>query len=213
MSIVLLALHLLCQIGCSAPPAIDPEAIEPPLGYSLQIAEKTVRLRAGESIKLEGTFHNPEVKLVADEYRTFSGAGISFRYPATYGFQADLDDENVRLWTLDGNDVVILVQAFKGKLSSSNIMDNLIASYGKENCQVTEATITLAGQMRKGQRLQAKVATTTVVQEVFSLPAASGSLLMILQDSPNDDGTQSNDRKIVGKLLTESFAITKPKSR
>lgn len=207
----LVVFPLLLGVCLAAPPEVDPESIEPPLGYSLQVGNESISLREGQPVQLTGTFVNPQVKLSSDDFRTFPYAGLSFRYPKDFSFEADFTNPDLRQWSLDGQNCVILIQVVKASVPVSEFADTLTDQYGKQNCQVADVSITLGDHKFKGKRVQAKLVMHTLVQEVFSLPTSAGTRLLLLQDSPKDDGTPSEERKRLGKLLTETFAITKPK--
>lgn len=204
----------LCGVCWADPPTIDPESVEPPLGLSLHIGEEVVRVQDGQPIRLSGNFTNPQVKVLTDDFRTFAYAGISFRYPKDFAFEADLDGKPVlRRWTLDGKDCIIFVHAFSAEdVSLDSAVDGLLGEYGKQNCKVTPASITLAGQKLDGRKVVAKLTVSaTIEQAIFRLPTTSGTKMLMLQDTPKNDGTPSDERKFVGKLLMESFKATTPK--
>lgn len=209
----LFVLPLLFGVCWAAPADVDPESIEPPLGYSLQVGNESISLREGQPVQLTGTFVNPQVKLSSGDFRTFPYAGLSFRYPKEYSFEAKFTTAGLRQWTLDGRNCVVCVQVFKANLTLSELVNSLTDQFGKQNCQVTDVSITLGDHKFKGKRIQAKVVMQTVIQEVFPLPSSAGAKFLALQDLPNNDGTPSDERKRLGKLLTETFAITKPKQQ
>ena len=190
----------------------DPEAVEPPVVYSLQVGDKVVRLKEGEPAELTGTFTNPKLTLTADDFRVFPYAGISFRYPSHFAFEADLEDKNLRRWSLDGNNCVIMVQRYGVEVAMHDLTDALVKQYGENNTVQSDVSLTLAGKKLLGKRITAKLAGSTIVQDVFPIPSAKGStLLLLLQDTPNDDGTPSDERQLLEKRLVESFTIAKQK--
>lgn len=208
---LIVVLPLLVGVCLAAPPDVDPESIEPPLGYSLQVGKESITLREGQQVQLTGTFVNPQLKLSSDDFRTFPYAGLSFRYPKDFSFEADFTNANLRQWSLDGQNCVILIQVLKTSLTVSEFADSLTDQYGKQNCRVTDVSINLGEHKLKGKRIQAKLVMQTLIQEAFLLPSSADTKLLLLQDSPKDDGTPSDERKRLGKLLTETFAITKSK--
>ena len=187
----------------------DPESIEPPVGYSLKVGDKVVRLKEREPALLEGTFTNPKITLTADDYRVFPYAGISFRYPSDFAFEADLEDKNLRRWSLDGKNCVIMVQEYGVKIELDDLVDALAKRFGEANTVRSEISLTLGGQRLQGTRIKAKLAGSTIVQDVLSIPTTKGAKVLLLQDSPNDDGTPSDERRLLEKRLVESFTFTK----
>lgn len=189
---------------------VDPESVEPVLEFSLQIQDKVVRVTPGEPVKVPGNFSSPTVKLIPDEFRTFSYGGVSFRYPSNFAFECDLTDENVRTWSLDGASCVIMVQQYSVMIEAEQLASSLVDQYGESNAQVSDTTLTLGGKKLPGKRVTAKVASTTIVQDVFQVPSSKGTTLILLQHTPNDDGSVPAERKHMEKLLSDSFTARKP---
>ena len=205
---VLFVLPLWCGFCSAASPAVDPESVEPPLGFAIQLGDQSIRLHEGESAKLNGKFENPEVKLISDDFRTFPYAGVSFRYPKHFAFEADFELEGRRYWALDGNNCVISIHAHTARLTVTEFAELLVDQYGAANCRVTDTTLTLANQTLKGKRVEASIATSKIVQEVFLLPTGRTCTLLMLQDTPGKDGAASEERRIAGNLLSKSFAVS-----
>lgn len=189
----------------------DPESIEPPLGYSLQVGDKVIRLKEGEPAQLAGTFANPKITLTSDDYRVFPYAGISFRYPSYFAFEADSKSKTLHTWVLSGNDCKIMIHQYKLKVDTSDLVEALVDRYGKENTVQSDVSLTLAGQTLNGKRIKAKIFGSTFVQDLIPIPSTKGVTILLLQDSPNDDGTASDERRLLEKRLVESFAISKQK--
>jgi hypothetical protein len=207
-----LSIRLLIVFLVSAQPVFaqaDPESIEPPVGYSLKVGDKVVRLKEREPAVLDGTFTNPKITLTADDYRVFPYAGVSFQYPSDFAFQAELDDKNLRRWSLDGKNCVIMVQEYGVKIELDDLVNAIAKQYGEGNSVQTEISLTLGGRKLDGKRIKAKLAGSTIVQDVLAIPTTKGAKVMLLQDSPNDDGTPSEERRLLEKRLVESFAFTK----
>jgi hypothetical protein len=187
----------------------DPDSIEPPLGYSLQIGDKTVRLTVDEPVQVNGTFTNPKVKLIPDEFREFNYAGISFQYPSYFAFEADVEEKALRNWSLNGKNCVIMVQHYNAKIALDDLVDALVERYGEKNTQVTDVTMKLAGQKVAGKKIRARVASTIIIQEMFPIASPNGATVLLLQDSPKEDGAASEERQLIEKRIVESFAIKK----
>ncbi len=54
---------------------------EPEIRYSLKVGDKSVKITENQSVKLEGSFTNPELKLVAEPTRVFPYGKITLEYP------------------------------------------------------------------------------------------------------------------------------------
>lgn len=185
---------------------VDPESVEPSLEYSLMVNDQVVRLTPGTPVKLKGSFTAPTVKLVPDDHRTFGYAGVQFQYPSNFAFECDLTEDAVRTWSLDGASCVIMVQQYQAAIEAADLAASLVDQYGEGNAAVTDVSITLVKKKVAGKRVTAKVANSQIIQDVFRVPSAKGTTLLLLQHSPNDDGSVPEERKLMEKLLIDSFA-------
>ena len=66
------------------------ESQEPPLTYTLRIADQIIAITEGETTRIDGAFNNPEVTLQSKPYREFPYQGVSFKYPREFVFEAEL---------------------------------------------------------------------------------------------------------------------------
>ena len=149
----LTALLPLVLIGCHSPtPAAADESAEPPLKYSVKVGERTVTISEGQTVQLDGTFSNPEITVTAQPYRVFPYQGLTFNYPRSFTFEADLDDRNAKIWTLSGNDFKIMYFVLNESVSTDDFANNMIDQFGRENAKVVNAntTITLGKQKLSG---------------------------------------------------------------
>src|SRR6188508_2535975 len=83
------------------------ETREPPAKYRLEVDGKAYAIAEGEALKLTGTLTDPTVKLLVEPYREFAHGGVTFLYPRSFTFEADLQDADAKNWTLSGNDFKI----------------------------------------------------------------------------------------------------------
>lgn len=190
----------------AAPTKGDPEAAEPALGFTLQIGDKTVRVREGEATKIDGRFNNPEVRLVADEFRIFSYAGINFRYPRGYAYEADFTDKDVRMWTLTGNACTVMVYSYAQVVTPEEFASNLADTLDADTTKVSNGTMKVGSRDLKGKRIQTVIAGNPIVYDAVAVPSAKGSVLLVLQDSVGKDGMPSRDRRIMAELIDKTFA-------
>ena len=177
---------------------------EPPVLYTLQIGDKKVRLGENKPAKVEGSFANPEVKLIPDNERHFTYGGLSFKYPKYFAFEADFTTEGLKIWTLDGNDFVIIVQSYEEKMTGADVVKEMVQMYGA-NTKKKEITYKFNKQNLKGTRLVVKFAQITLYQDVLEVPTKKGSRILILQDLPLEEKISDKESKNVLSLLSETF--------
>ena len=133
--------------------AVASEKDEPLLGYTLQVNGKNILLEPGKEVKIEGTFENPMVKLVPKQERFFSAAGVSFKYPAYFTFEADFSAEGIKIWTISGKDFMLMLhQLADGKLTATAMAEAMKSQYGK-SAKTSPTERTINGQKLKGVRI------------------------------------------------------------
>ena len=106
--VCLLALH------SSTVRADAPEDREPPLLLYLEADGTRIAIELDKPIDLAALSGKKRATLRAEPYRVFPYGGISFRYPSGYSFKAE-QQPGASIWTLEGSDVVIIVQRYRGK--------------------------------------------------------------------------------------------------
>ena len=181
------------------------EKEEPPLGYTLVLDEKTIRLAPGKEIQIKGLFENPKATLIPDKERLFTYGGITFKYPANFSFEADFKTEGVKIWSLDGNDFVIMVQHYETlKMTPKSFSEELRESYGT-GTKTESRSYSFNGQKYSGVRVHLTLAGTKLIQDVLALPTQRGSRLLVLQDSPPEEKVSEDESKLVLRLLDETL--------
>ncbi|MFO0914580.1 MAG: hypothetical protein U0795_16600 [Pirellulales bacterium] len=186
------------------------ESEEPSLHYTLKVGEKSVAIREGEAVRVDGEFNNPEVTITAQPYREFPYQGVSFKYPRTFTFEANVDNENFKNWTLSGNDFKIMYFVANGRLTTDEFADNLIDQFGRENCQtVKTAPLKFGDKQLTGTTLNVVVAGNKMVVNVYLVPVnETQTRLLVLQDNLDDAGNRSAEGKATLELLSQSAKLT-----
>jgi hypothetical protein len=183
---------------------------EPPLGYTLQIGQEKVALEPGREVQVKGNFENPKLILVPDEERQFEAAGVQFRYPAYFTFEANSTTEGIRIWTLSGKQQVLMVQAMAGvKLSAQDMADALKTQYGK-GAKTAPVGWKIGGRKYEAVRVSVNLAGVKLLQHVLALPTKNGSRFLILQDSTEDDPAPDTEKELVTELLNKTLTLTDP---
>jgi hypothetical protein len=177
---------------------------EPALSYTLRVDKETVRLVPGKEMQIKGRFDNPTVALVPDTERLFTYGQVTFKYPANFAFEADFENEGVKLWTLDGNSFVIMVHHYESvEMTPKGFAEQLKELYGS-GTRTENKSYTFNGQKYSGVRVHVNIASQKLIQDVLALPTKKGSRLLILQDNPPEE-KQSDESKTVLKLLDQTL--------
>lgn len=186
-------------------PATAPVEEEPPMRFTLQIEGKSVPVELDRPFQIDLDNRQIQAQLRAEPTRRFQAGGVSFEYPRHFAFEADRDDPNLTLWTLDGNDGVIMLMRFKVPVEPDQLLEEFVGQYGKGNVQQGPVRVSLRGQEFEGTRLKITLAGARLHQDVFLLPATGGGLAMIVQDSPDESGNSTDEVREVIRLLEKTF--------
>lgn len=191
-----------------SPFLVADDAVEPPIIYTLQVGDEKIRTTANNEVKLQGVFENPTMKIVPDEQRLFNYAGISFQYPKYFSFEADFTEEGVKIWSLDGNDNVIMVQHFPDQeISLNELVQSTLDIVGRQT-KTQKVNYTFNNHKLEGTRLLINIAGITIYQDVCKLPSKGGARFLIIQDMPASEKVSDKEVKQLKKLLSDSLKIS-----
>jgi hypothetical protein len=192
----------LLLLSAIAVPASDKE--EPALGYTLRLDGEVVRLVPGKAVRIKGHFADPKATLVPDTERLFTYGQVTFKYPANFAFEADFDTEGIKMWTLDGNNFVIMVQQYETvEMTPKAFAEQLKELYGPKT-KIESRSYTFNSHQYSGTRVHFTVAKQTLIQDILALPTKKGTRLLILQDNPPEEGLSAESKSVL-KLLNESL--------
>jgi hypothetical protein len=204
--VLLSAILLAAGHGYAQTPDYNSSA-EPMDSYSLEIDGKeypvfTDRLSAVKSEK--GDF---QVKLKVAPFKTFSMEGISLEYPRHFSFEADTADKDVMLWNLSGSNTILMIQKY-GEEMSHEIMGNMLQQrFGAENSKLAETEMELLGARQKGTRVLTTIGDSSITQDIFSFKYGKGSILLILQDSVDQQGHGSEEGTRFRETVSRTFKV------
>jgi hypothetical protein len=188
------------------------EEIEPPLGHVLQIGQEKIRLEPGKELQINGNFDNPKLKLIPDLERQFNAAGVQFKYPAYFTFEADFTTEGIRIWTLGGKQMLLMLQAMDGvKVSAQEMADSMKDEYGKK-AKTAPLTRKIGGKQMEGVRISADLAMVKLQQDIFALPSKNGSRFLIVQDTTEGEAAFKAEKDDVNALLDKTLRLSDPPS-
>jgi len=201
----------LLTVSAFALGAEPPGDQEPPLLLYLESDGKRIPIELDKPFGLEALSGKKTAILRAEPYRVFPYAGFSFRYPRNYSFQADLENRGVSLWTLTGNSFVIMVQQFPGMRDHAalrqSVMNKMTEQYAGSKTRELDTKLELKGATLNGRRVEITLANTLLHQDLFSFSAGEASVVLMLQDTPHENGKSSADRIIAEKMLRESLRL------
>ncbi|MCU0962478.1 MAG: hypothetical protein MUF48_20475 [Pirellulaceae bacterium] len=208
---ILTVLLSLLYWACGSPPAPGTdESKEPPLEFAVIVDDKSVTINEGQTIQLDGTFTNPRISVTPQPYRVFPYQGITFKYPRSFTFEADLADPDAKHWTLTGNDLTIMFFVMNARLTTGEFANNMIDQFGRENCKVNDANakITLGSQSLSGTSIQVTVATHKMVMDIYRIPSRGEvTKLLVFQDSLDDTGNRSKEGRQTLEDMKASFTV------
>lgn len=201
----LLAVSISLLASFSSSPAFAAEDTEPPLNYTLKIGDESVRIVPGVAVDVKGAFTDPVVTLVPDAHRSFGYGGMTFSYPSNFAFEADFSTNGLKMWTLDGNNFVIMVHHYEAEsVAPADLAAVMKKSYGA-GTKSEPVSHTFNGHKLAGVRIRATVAGTSLIQDILALPAKQGGRILILQDLSPQEKVSDDESKQVLKLLGETL--------
>ena len=186
------------------------ESQEPPLQFSVHVGDKSLMVAEGETGQLEGTFAHPRIKVVPQPYRVFPYQGITFEYPRSFTFEADLTDPGVKNWNLSGNDFQIMIFVMDTQLTARAFANNMIEQFGRENCVLvdTNSKITLGDKTLSGATLHITLAAHKMVMDVYRVPSQdSRTKLLVLRDNLDEEDQRSKEGKATLLKMKSSFQL------
>ena len=197
------AFSLLAAFSCG--PVSAAEDTEPPLHFTLKIGDRSVRVAPGVAADVKGKFTDPKVTLVPDAHRTFGYGGMTFDYPSNFAFEADFSTNGLKMWTLDGNNFVIMIHHYEAEtVAPADLAEVMKKSYGA-GAKSEPVSHNFNGTKLSGVRIHATVAGTSLIQDILALPAKEGGRVLILQDLSPQEKVSDDESKQVLKLLGETL--------
>ncbi|MBI3173128.1 MAG: hypothetical protein HYZ25_05375 [Chloroflexi bacterium] len=179
--------------------------------YTLKIGNKTISIQDGETIRVEGFYQNPEITLIVEPYDLFSCDDVRFQYPREFIYEADLEQDHVKSWTLSGNDCKIMYFAFDVPIQVNDFLDSMLERYGRQNCMVTDAVpLTLGQRIFTGTAIHTTLAGVKISVDIYQIPSsASGTSmkLLVVQDCIDSFGSRSTEGTHAIQLLEQSFHL------
>jgi hypothetical protein len=79
----------------------------------------------------------------------------------------------------------------------------MVSQYGRGSVKREESRLAVGGRELAGTTLRVSFAGTGLTQAIYSFPAGKGSVVLLLQDCPQEDGNESAEfARALGMLRT-----------
>lgn len=202
----LLLVSLLLSWPLVARAAPQENGAEPPARYVLQVNGKATRMSLDKEISLNTKAGRTRFLLAREATRHFDKSGLKFDYPTDYGFEADLSDPALAIWTLSGRDSLLMLQRMPlagPALLRDQMVKQLVKQYGSKNVVLRPASLFLNGRDVEGKRLRVSLAKQTLVQEIFAFSNPKYAFILMIQDAP-ERGKESAETKTLKAILSSS---------
>ena len=186
---------------------------EPPLEFVLEIDGQKMPMTADAPTKITVGGKEVIAKLTVLPDRLFQGPSVSFRYPRQHAFAADATTPGMTQWTLDGDSNVLIVQHVDEKVDQQemvkDLVDGLKRQFGARNVKRSKGEVSLGGKKYPATGLTATIVSEKIHFDIVPFAAGEGTYVLMIQDSVNDDGSQSAETKQVLELLDKTFKLGK----
>ena len=185
------------------------ESVEPPIRFVVEIdGKRSPSLVAGESVEIEGEFRNPKIRVLPEPVRRFAYGGISFNYPHNFSFEADLESEFVKIWTLSGANVSVMVMASRYELTALSFLDGVIDELGPDNAEIAEEKVELklGKHVLSGNRLKSELLSTKTLMDAYEVPSSKGHCLIVFQRTGDERQSVDEMQRLI-RGVNQSFAI------
>ena len=181
---------------------------EPTQKFILKIDNTSheVSINTNHKIVVSGKPH--KVRIEVSPTRNFNKAGLNFDFDSKRHFSYEELSPVVDHWSLDGNNTVIIIQNYKVKVENSEILDSFKEEYRKMKAKTksTKTKLNYDGKNVSGQRLLINMGDIKLEQQIFFFNKKGETRVMILQDAPNEDNSNTKEfvemRKLVQKTLS-----------
>ncbi len=208
---VWLAAAVCAPLAIGAAPRAADEDREPPSLYTVRVGTKDVPIRLDQPVDIELNGAKTRLLLRVKPHRVLDVGTVRFHYPRAMAFEVQAVAPSSKLWTLDGNDAVVMLQRSRAAdvdAARDAVTDEMVARWGENLDSRAAHDVTLARRTIAGERFRITVAGRTIEQSVYTFGAKDDVFTLILQDSLTDDGERSREAARVFRMVCETFAFT-----
>jgi hypothetical protein len=182
---------------------------EPPQEFVLQGNGKELELRIGQPVELPKDLAGAKVTLRVRPTRLFDYRGLRFRYPQSYGWEYEQKEDGPQVVTLSGHTNVLSLQFYEDKQDAAKLFDKLAGSLAAQlgsKAKSSACELTGAGKRKlAGKHLEAVVAGVRMAQEVYALQLGGEVALLVVQDSPDEQGKPDPETTALLELFADSL--------
>jgi hypothetical protein len=186
------------------------DAAEPPQEFYVEIGNQQIPIAPDRPLKLPASGETT-ITLRLKPYRTFSRSGVEFQYPREFLFEADVEDPNNVLWTLEGKDTVLMIFRAPRELDPQGFLEELqrtmTEQYGEPNVRTSNTSIKLKEETLDGTRLDIRLAGSRLYQDLYALRGRDFTYALILQQSPDDLGRPTSESRHALRKFRETFRL------
>ena len=176
--------------------------VEPPTMLEVTVGGQVQKVSEGSAFDVNGT----SVTARVSNAKTLSTGDVSFDYPRHFGFEFDGSTEGMRQWSLDGNNVVLMLFEIEGAGEVKDFEEGMAERFGKKNCKGSDTSKRLGGQELQGRRLDITLAGTALTVDILKLPSTEGKTnLLFVQDTRTDAGGTSDESAETMELVDRTI--------
>lgn len=176
--------------------------MEPADKLEITVGGQTVFVSDGQPFSSGGC----EGQVRISPAKTLAVPSVTFDYPRHFAFEYDGSTEGLRQWTLDGNNVVLIITELDMVSELKDMEESMIERFGRENCKPRNSKVKLGGKELKGRHLDVTVVGESLTLELLELPWKEGATSMLfIQDSSTDSGEDSAERTACVELLDRTI--------
>ncbi len=180
----------------------------------LTIGEQTYNVPVGKpfAVKIDGERVTMQIDPEVD--RSFSEAGVSFRYPASFVAEENTEDPAVTIWTIQGTSAALMLQKYEEGLDPKSLIEVLVSNISDQYKpkKVEQKTAKLRGVEASYEGVQLKTTNKDkieIVQNVFAFANEQGVFALMVQDTHAAGEGDSEQYTETLRLLGESLKTGK----
>jgi hypothetical protein len=194
-----------CLVAVLAVPMVREDP--PPYLLELEVDGQRHALVDGKQVTLPIAGKELAVKVSVAPTRRFDAAGVQFEYPRDMPFEYE-ESEHRRTWTLDGNDVTLMLFAHRVLLPglAATTLQSMVPG-----SQPGDIELVLGGRAVAASTVDRHAGGTTFRHVAVDLVLGERSLLLMLQASLADDGEPTAEFRTVLELLAKTFRLAEAK--
>lgn len=209
LAIVALLLLVTCSLIGQEQDSLSANDIEPPLRLELTIDGKTYTLKDGDEIKLKDVAANPTVSVRSAAFRQFQFESVYFEYPTHFAYTYE-EDFGYRIWSLDGSDFIILMFVYDVPVVLDELVAEMVAQFGEENCTITPFERKLGEIPCAGKRIEVSLIGQSLNYEILDIPYPDDKKrILAFQDIRDEAGNSSSESTLTMQQINTSFKLIK----